>query len=173
MVALLLATLAQAITPSAIDLRDLPGTDGQWQEGSAIIAAPPSLVQDWLTDYAHWVGRFSDIDAARFLGDDARGRHVVRFHSLLANRTFTVHEAVTPGLLAFDGWAPNVHVQGRIWILDTGDGRTRVIMQSTAEVHGFIGLFATRGYKRKSAFAAITSHLNALIKLARAPHTPS
>jgi hypothetical protein len=176
MVALLLAALATpayALATGTIALHDLPGTAGEWQEGVAIVPAPPAEVQGWLTDYERWVGRFPDIDAAKHLGVDARGRHVVRFHSRLAGRVFVVHEAVQPGLLVFDGWAPNVYTQGRIWILDAGGGSSRVIMQSTAQVHGFIGLFATRGYKRKSAFAAITSHLNALISLARAARTRS
>jgi hypothetical protein len=151
-----------------IDLHDLPGTDGQWQEGVAIVAAAPARVQAWLTDYDHWSSRFPDISWAERLGDDERGRHIVRFHSKLAGRTFTIHEAVEPGLLVFDGWAPNVHTQGRIWILAAGAGQTRVIMQSTAEVHGFIGLFATKSYRRKSAFAATQSHLGALLDLASA-----
>lgn len=160
--------LATAAFAGEIALRDLPGTDGTWQEGEAIVPAPWPTVEGWLTDYAHWVGRFPDIDRAEQLPDDAAGRHVVRFHSVLAGRTFVVHESVAPHLLVFDGWAPHVHTQGRIWILDAGAGRSRVLMQSTAEVHGFIGLFATRGYKRKSAFAATRSHLGALLDLARA-----
>lgn len=152
--------------PRQIDLHDLAGTDGQWQEGIALVPAPPAKVQYWLTDYDRWVGRFPDIEWSKLLGDDDRGRHIVRFRSKLAGRTFTVHERVEPGLLVFDGWAPNVHTQGRIWILDAGGGNTRVIMQSTAEVHGFIGLFATKGYRRKSAFAATRSHLGALLDLA-------
>lgn len=169
LVAAALAAAASAGAPApAIALHDLPGTDGVWQEGEALVPAPWQTVQGWLTDYAHWVGRFPDIASAEQLPDDAQGRHVIRFASRLAGRTFVVHEAVRPHLLVFDGWAPHVHTQGRIWILDAGDGRSRVLMQSTAEVHGFIGLFATRGYKRKSAFAATRSHLGALLDLARA-----
>jgi hypothetical protein len=151
---------------SAIALHDLDGSDGRWTEGVAIVAAPIARVHEWLTDYARWVGRFPDMKSAQYLGDDERGRHIVRFHSYLANRTFTIHESVAPNLLVFDGWAPNVHTQGRIWILDNGDGRTRVIMQQTNEVHGFIGLFATRSYRRRAAFAATRSHLGALLDLA-------
>jgi hypothetical protein len=152
---------------NAIDLHELSGSGALWTEGIAVVPAPPARVHEWLTDYAHWVGRFPDMASAQYLGDDDRGRHIVRFHSYLANRTFTIHESVAPTLLAFDGWAPNVHTQGRIWILDNGDGRTRVIMQSTNEVHGFIGLFATRNYRRRAAFAATSSHLRALLDLAR------
>lgn len=167
---LLLVTLAApaAALSSPIQLRDVAGSRGNWQEGVALVPAPPAQVQAWLIDYAHWRGRFPDIEWSQPLGDDERGRHIVRFHSRLAGRTFVVHEAVTPGLLVFDGWAPNVHTQGRIFILDAGGGHTRVVMQSSAEVHGFIGLFATRGYRRKSSFAAIASHLGALLDLARA-----
>jgi len=43
-----------------------------------------------------------------------------------------------------------------------------VLMQSTAEVHAFIGLFATKGYKRTSAFKVTASHLTALLALAKA-----
>jgi hypothetical protein len=167
-IALLLVALAAPLAAplAAIDLHDLDGSDGRWTEGVTIVPAPRSLVHEWLTDYGRWVGRFPDMASAQLLGDDERGRHIVRFRSILANRTFTIHEAVAPNLLVFDGWAPNVHTQGRIWILDNGDGRTRVVMQQTNEVHGFIGLFATRGYRRRAAFAATRSHLRALLVLA-------
>ena len=157
---------AQAIAPSRIDLHDLAGTDGIWTEGTALVDAPPALVLEWLTDYGHWQGRFPDMAWAQYLGDDEHGRHIVRFRSYLANRVFVIHESVEPGLLTFDGWARNVHTQGRIYILDAGGGRTRVVMQSTNEVHGFIGLFATRSYRRRAAFAATRSHLGALLNLA-------
>ncbi|MGZ3439633.1 MAG: SRPBCC family protein [Polyangia bacterium] len=166
MIAVLLVALAAPANLPAIDLHDLQGSDGHWTEGIALVPAPRALVHEWLTDYARWVGRFPDMASAHYLGDDERGRHIVRFHSYLANRTFTIHEAVAPDLLVFDGWAPNVHTQGRIWILDNGDGRTRVVMQQTNEVHGFIGLFATRSYRRRAAFAATASHLRALLVLA-------
>ena len=161
------AAAAQAISAD-LALRDVPGTDGNWQEGRTIVPAPWQKVQHWLTDYPHWAERFPDISWAKQLPDDAQGRHVVRFHSRAGGRTFVIHEEVRPHLLSFSGWAPHVHTQGRIWIIDRGDGTTRVIMQSTAEVHGLAGWFATKGYKRKSAFAAIRSHLGALLHLARA-----
>jgi hypothetical protein len=168
MIAVLLVALAAPAHALALDLHDLPGSDGHWTEGVAIVDAPPARVHEWLTDYARWKGRFPDMAWAQYLGDDERGRHIVRFHSYLANRTFTIHEEVRPDLLVFDGWAPNVHTQGRIWILDAGAGKTRVIMQQTNEVHGFIGMFATRNYRRRAAFAATASHLGALLTLAGA-----
>lgn len=163
----MIALLLVAWLAPAIELHELRGgSDGVWQEGVAVVPAPPAKVQEWLTDYARWQGRFPDVAWAQPLGDDERGRHIVRFRSYLANRTFVIHEAVQPGFLAFDGWAPNVHTQGRIFISDAGDGKSRVIMQSTNEVHGFIGLFATRNYRRRAAAAATRSYLGALLRLA-------
>lgn len=170
-VAVLLLGAAAAAPPAPAPdfaLRDVPGTHGAWQEGRTVVRAPWRTVQDWLTDYRRWAERFPDISWAEQLPDDAAGRHVVRFHSRAGGRTFTIHEAVRPHFLVFDGWAPHVHTQGRIFVIDRGDGSTRVIMQSTAEVHGLAGWFATRGYKRRSAFAAIRSQLGALLHLANA-----
>jgi hypothetical protein len=165
-IALLGIAVAAPLAP--IELRDLPGTGGQWQQGVAVIPAPAARVHQWLTDYGRWSSRFPDIEWAQLLGDDGHGRHIVRFRSRLAGRVFVIREAVQPELLVFDGWAQNVYVQGRIFVLDQGDRTSRVVMQSTAEVHGLIGLFATLGYRRKSAFAAISAHLEALYNLARA-----
>jgi hypothetical protein len=165
--ALLVTFAANALAnPSDFALRDVPGTDGAWQEGRAIVPAPWQVVQHWLTDYAHWPERFADIEWAKQLPDDAAGRHVVRFHSRAGGRTFVIHEEVRPHLLTISGTAPHVHTQSRLWILDHGHGTTEVIMQSTAEVHGLAGWFATKGYKRKRAFAAIRSQLGSLLHLA-------
>src|SRR5262249_41384173 len=90
---LLTGVAPQAALAATITLGDVPGTHGEWQQGEAIVPAPPEVVQGWLTDYAHWQGRFPDIAWARVLGDDERGRHIVEFHSVLAGRTFVVHEA--------------------------------------------------------------------------------
>jgi hypothetical protein len=167
-IALLLVALAAPARAYPMQLHDLPGTDGRWTEGVAVVNAPPAQVHEWLTDYARWPERFPDMAWTQSLGDDERGRHIVRFRSILANRTFTIHEAVSPNLLVFDGWAPNVHIQGRIWLEDAGDGKTRVVMQSTNEVHGFIGLFATHNYRRRASLAAIATQLRALLDLAAA-----
>ena len=152
----------------ALHLEDVPGSDGTWQQGEALVDAPPPVVQGWLTDYRHWPARFPDVASSEVLGVDARGRNIVRFYSRIAERTITVREAVQPGLLVFDGWAGStIFTQGRIYLLDAGGGRTRVVMQSTSQVHGFIGVFATRKLKRKRAFEVIASHLDALVAQAR------
>jgi hypothetical protein len=161
------AFAAPPIGGPGIELRDLPDTDGNWQEGRAVIEAPRAMVHRWLTDYPRWAERFADIRWVEVLADDERGRHVIRFASRIADHTLTVHEAVTDELLVFEGWAPYLHTQGRIHLLDRGDGTTLVLMQSTAEAHGIARLFATKSLKRKRAYQVTTSHLVSLQKLAR------
>jgi hypothetical protein len=161
--------VAAALAAEPMALRDIPGTGGEWQEGEAVIPAPRDQVRAWLTDYRNWAGRFPDIEWAQVLPDDAGGRHVIRFRSRIADATITVHEAVTPSLLVFEGWMTMVHTQGRIHLIDLGDGTTRVLMQSTAEAHGLARLFATQRFKRDRAFRVTRSHLAALLTLARDP----
>jgi hypothetical protein len=170
LLALILVTIvAPALALSSpVALRDVPGSNNQWQEGSVVVPAAPADVQGWMTDYARWKGRFPDIDWSQSLGKDDRGRNIVRFRSNIAGRTFTIHEAVKPGQLVFEGWSPNVYTQGRIWFIPVAGGSaTRVVMQTTSQVHGFIGVFATRGLQRKHGFAAIRSQLTSLLDLAR------
>ena len=153
--------------PAPIDLHDLPDTDGEWQEGVAVIRAPRADVHRWLTDYESWPRRFTDIAWAKVLGDDAQGRHRVQFRSRIAGATITVAEAVAPDLLAFTGEAWFAYTQGRIHLIDRGDGTTQVLMQSTANARGIAKLFATKAFKRKRAFAVTRSHLESLDELAR------
>lgn len=169
MTLLLLATFASFARSGGDDyrLRDVPGTDGAWQEGQVVVPAPWEKVQGWLTDYDRWAQRFPDIAWAERRPDDERGRHVVRFHSRSGGRTFVLHEEVRPHRLVFVAVAPHIQTQGRIWILAHGPSQSRVIIQTTTEVHGMAGWFATRGYKRKRAFAGIRSQLAALLHLAR------
>jgi hypothetical protein len=155
-----------AVAQVPIELHDLAGTDGEWQEGVAVIPAPRAQIHQWLTDYQNWPRRFPDIGWATVLGDDAEGRHIVRFSSHIVDAIITVHEKVTPELLVFTGTAPYTHTQGRIYLIDLGDGTTRVIMQSTAKVHGFWKIFATKGLKRERAYRVTRSHLQALYDLA-------
>lgn len=164
---LLAAGTAFAAGPAdpRIAVGDVSGSGGEWQEGAAVVGATPVQVQAWLTDYAKWPARFPDIVWSEVRGDDERGRHIVRFRSRIADETLTVHEAVAPGLLVFEGWAPNVYTQGRIHLLDAGPGRTHVIMQSMTHVYGFWRIFATRKLKRDRAQRIIRSHLAALLTL--------
>jgi hypothetical protein len=171
LVACLVVTVAHAEVKSGeasgkIDLHDLPGTNGEWQEGVAIIPAPRDQIRAWLIDYPNWPKRFPDIGWSTVLPDDAKGRHVVRFSSHIVDAIITVHEAVTPNLLVFEGTAPYTHTQGRIHLIDLGDGTTKVLMQSTAEVHGFYKIFATKRLKRDLGYEVSRSHLRALYDLA-------
>jgi hypothetical protein len=163
---------ALAIQPSQpappIELTDIPGTDREWQQASAVVNAPAKLVSHWLTAYEQWRQLYPDIEWVQRLGVDAEGRDVVRFRSRYAGRTITMHQSVTPKLLVYEGWGPNVHTQGRVYVIDMGRERTRVIMQTTAEVHGLAGVFATKGLKRNRAFQALRGHLAALLDAAYA-----
>jgi hypothetical protein len=161
-----LALVAVASAEPPIVLRDLPGTNGEWQEGEAVIPAPRDRVRGWLTDYPNWPKRFPDIGWSMVLGDDEKGWHVVRFSSRIVDAIITVHEEVLPDRLVFWGTAPYTYTQGRIHLIDLGNGTTRVLMQSSAQVHGFWKIFATRGLKRERAFRVTRSHLQALLDLA-------
>jgi hypothetical protein len=162
--ALLFALSVQA-APNIV-LRDLPGTRGEWQEGEAVIPAPPDQVRAWLTDYRNWPRRFPDVGWSTVLPDDGNGWHVVRFSSRIVDSIITVHEKIEPRLLVFWGTAPYTRTQGRIHLIDLGDGTTRVLMQSSADVHGFYKIFATKGLKRDRAYKVTRSHLQALYDLA-------
>ena len=59
-------------------------------------------------------------------------------------------------------------VQGKIALRPAGGGRTEVVMQSTANVHGLAGAFATKGLKRERAFKKMRADLGALENLSRA-----
>jgi hypothetical protein len=158
--------LVLAAMVSPIQLRDLPGTHSEWQEGEAVIPASREQIRFWLTDYRNWPRRFPDIGWATVLPDDPDGSHVIRFSSHIAGAIITVHEAVQPDLLVFWGTAPYVRTQGRIHLIDLGDGTTRVLMQSSTQVHGFWKIFATKGLKRDRAYKVTRSHLQALYDLA-------
>jgi hypothetical protein len=160
--ALLVAGVVHAESGPAIDFRDLPGTDGEWQEATAIIAAPAGQVRRWLVDYPNWPVLFDDVEHAQVLGSEPDGAAVVRFRSRIAGRTIVLREWQTHFGLVYRGEAPNVRTQGRIYLLDLGNGRTRVIMQSTAQVHGFWRPFATKRLKRNRAFEIMRSNLESL-----------
>lgn len=163
---MLLLWAAAAHAEAHIVLRDLPGTHGEWQEGEAVIPAPRDQVHAWLVDYKNWPKRFPDIGWAMVLPDDPDGRHVVRFSSHIVDAIITVHEEVRPDRLVFWGTAPYTRTQGRIHLIDLGDGTTRVLMQSSADVRGFFKMFATKRLKRDRAYRVTRSHLQALYDLA-------
>jgi hypothetical protein len=157
-----------ALQSAPIQMRDIPGSNQEWQEGQAVINAPAPVVLRWLTQYEAWKQIFPDIEWVQRLGVDRQQRDVVKFRSKYAGRTIELHQSITPKLLVYEGWGPNVHTQGRVYIIDLGRNRTRVLMQTSAEVHGLAGVFATKGLKRSRAFQAIRGHLAALLAAAAA-----
>jgi carbon monoxide dehydrogenase subunit G len=159
-----LAGAAQAAT--VIRLGDLPGSHGHWQQGETTLAAPQEKVRQWLTSYDQWPQLFPDIQSAQRLGATPDGRTLVRFRSRILDRTMTIRVREYPDLLAYDGEGPNVTTQGKIFIEDVGGGRTHVVMQTTAQVHGMVGIFATEGFKRDRALKKLRADLTALVHLA-------
>ena len=162
----LIAMPAAAIQSSPIEIHDLAGTNHEWQEGTVVVNAPIAEVRRWLTDYENWPRIFPDVQWARRLGVDRQGRDVYGFRSRYAGRTLTMHQHNTPTLMIYEGRGPNVHTQGRTYLIALGPDRTRVIMQTSSEVHGMAGVFASHKLKREHAFRALRGHLEALLAAA-------
>ena len=169
---LALATLAPAARAQTrplgvVTVGDLPGTDARWQQGEVTVAAPAAEVQRWFTDAPRWPQRFPDDEFARVLGRTADGRQLVQFRSRILGRTINVRIREQPGLITYDGWGKGINTQGKILIQALGPNRTRVIMQTTGELHGLVGVFG-KGEKRKRALAKLRADLEAAARLARA-----
>ncbi|HEX8953905.1 MAG TPA: SRPBCC family protein [Polyangia bacterium] len=163
-----LATLAAAQQLNAITVGDLPRTEGQWQVGEVTVAAPSAEVQHWFTDAARWPQRFPDDQWARVLGRAPDGRLVVEFRSKIIGRTVKLHLRDKPGLITYDGVGKGINTQGKIFIQALGPTRTKIVMQTTGELHGAIGMFASEGMKRKKALAKLRADLEAAVRLSRA-----
>jgi hypothetical protein len=162
-VALVLAGTATAAP--LITTGDLPGTNGRWQQGEAIVNAPPLQVQTWLSDYGSWPDHFDDVIWTQVVGTTPDGRRVVRFRSRILERTMTIRVRDVPNQIDYEGEGPSVTTQGKIFIQDVGGGRTRVLMQTTANVHGALGAFVTEGMKRDRARKKLRSDLASLVRL--------
>jgi carbon monoxide dehydrogenase subunit G len=168
MVWVLLAATAGAAPLDTVSVGDLPGSDGRWQHGEVTIAAPAAEVQRWFSDASHWRDRFPDNQQVRVMGTAPDGRQVVEFHSAVLGRTLTVRLREQPGLITYDGSGKNVTTQGKLFFEAVGPDRTRIEMQTTAELHGVIGAVASQGMKRKRALAKLNADLNAAVNLSRA-----
>jgi len=163
-----LVTRADAQPIGVVTVGDLPGTDARWQAGEVTVAVPAAEVQRWFTDAPNWPRRFPDDEWVRPLGRAPDGRQAVQFRSKALGRTLTVRMRVQPGLITYDGFGKNVTTQGKIMIQALGPARTRIVMQTTGELHGAVGVFATEGMKRKRALAKLRSDLEAAARLGRA-----
>lgn len=162
------ATLAVAQPLNVVSVGDLPGTDARWQMGEVTIAVPAAEVQRWFTDAAGWPRRFPDDQWVKLHGRAPDGRELVEFRSKALGRSLTLRMRIQPGLITYDGSGKGISTQGKIMIQALGPSRTRIIMQTTGELHGAIGVFATEGMKRKRALAKLRSDLEACTRMARA-----
>ena len=161
-----LPLLASAQPLGVVTLGDLPGTDGRWQVGEVTVAAPAAEVQHWFSDATRWTQRFPDDDRVRVLERAPGGRQVVEFHSKALKKTLTLHVREQPGLITYDGSGKDITTQGKIMIEALAPNRTKVIMQTTGELHGLVGLVG-KGEKRKRALAKLSADLHAVVGLAR------
>jgi hypothetical protein len=159
------AAFAQSQNLNAVKVGDLPGTNGRWQMGEVVVAAPTAEVQRWFADASQWKARFPDDQQVRLLGRTPDGRQIVQFRSEALGRKLTVRMRIQPGLITYDGEGKGVTTQGKIFIQPLGPDHTRVVMQTTGELHGALGVLATEGMKRKKAIAKLTSDLNAVVTL--------
>jgi hypothetical protein len=164
--ALAAATVAAAAVeqPGDIVVGELPGTHGQWVYGEAVVAAPSTVVQRWLGDVPAWSKRYPDVQWAQSLGTNKAGEHIVRFRSSIIGRTVTLRMREAPGRITYEGEAKNVTTRGRIFVDAIDASNTRVTLQSTAEVHGLAGVFATQSLKRQRAQQKIRSDLTTLVR---------
>lgn len=166
----LLAPLAAAQPQplNTITVGDVPGTEGNWQYGQVVVNAPAPLVQRWFSDAARWSARFPDTEWSHVRGRTADGRLVVQFRSRIIGRTLTLWLRERPGLITYDGQGKNVTTQGKIYISALGPTRTRVVMQSTSQVHGAAGIFASKKARRSRAQKKFRADLNAVIRMSNA-----
>jgi hypothetical protein len=150
-----------------VTVGDLQGSNGKWQTGEVVVAAPVEVVQGWFSDASHWSQRFPDDSDVRDEGRTADGQHVVRFHSAALGKTLTVTLKETPGLITYTGVGQGVSAQGKIFFQSVDATHTRIISQTTGELHGITGLVAPETLKRKRAVSKLTADLNAAVKLSK------
>jgi Polyketide cyclase / dehydrase and lipid transport len=168
MAQLLLVVLAWAVPMGTIETRDVAGSEGNWQEGRAVIPAPLDDVRGWLLDLEHWPQIFPDVTSAKVLARPAPDRATIRFRSRVAGRELTIAMRWNARGISYRGAGKNVDVQGKIYLTPLDARHTQVVMQSTADVHGLVGALASPGMKRSKAFKKLRADLGALEKLAGA-----
>jgi hypothetical protein len=161
-----LAASALALPLNTVSVGDLPGTNGSWQVGEVTVAAPPDEVQRWFSEATQWAPRFSDDAWSRDLGHAPDGTHVAEFYSRVLGRALTVRLREQPGLIAYDGSGKGITTQGKIYIMPAGPGRTRVVMQTSGQLHGALGAVVSERMKRKRALNKLEADLNAVVRLA-------
>jgi hypothetical protein len=164
-VAMLAVAGAVAAPLNQVVVGDLQGTNGKWQAGEVTVAVPAAEVTTWFTDVKGWSARFPDDSKVRDGGRTPDGRQIADFHSDAIGKTLHLEIRQQPGLITYVGKGKDVNTQGKIFIQSLGPNTTRVIMQTTGEVHGVSGAFAGENTKRKRAIKKLTADLNALVHL--------
>ncbi len=167
LLSLVTAAFARGETAGAIHLSDLQGTDGRWQSGETTVAAPAAQVQAWFGEAAAWPSRFPDVEWAKVISTEPDGTRVVQFKSSILGRTMTLHVREQAGLIAYTGEGSGVSTQGKILIQPAGEGRTHVVLQTTADLHGAVRLVVTEGAKRARARRKLGSDLASIIRLSK------
>lgn len=157
-----------ALAQPRITLGDVPGSDGNWQYGETVVNAPADLVQRWFWEPEMWSKRFPDTQWAQPIRSDGRGHQVVRFRSKVIGRTLTLRMTQKPGLISYDGEGNDVTTQGKIFVTALGPSQTRVLMQSTSQVHGAAGIFASKKMRRDRALKKFKADLTAVIQMSNA-----
>src|SRR6185312_5411849 len=150
-----------------IETRDVPGTDGDWQEGHAVIDAPIDEVRRWHTDFERWPQSFPDVQWAKVLSRSGNDRAVMKFRSSIIGRDLTLNMHWNARAIVYRGVGKNVDVQGKVLLTPLGRGRTDVVLQSTADVHGIVGALASKATRRARAYKKLRADLGALQNLSR------
>jgi hypothetical protein len=158
---------ARAEELNRVAIGDLPGSDGRWQVGEVVVSAPAAEVQRWLSDTSAWPARFPDVKWSQRLGTTPDGRRIIRFQSRAIGRALTIRIREQPGLISYDGEGKDVTTRGKNYIEALGERRTRVVLQTTADVHGALGAFVSGKMKRERAERKLKADLDAVVELAK------
>jgi hypothetical protein len=157
----------EARASSSVQLSEVPGTHGHWQQGQAVIPAPIAQVSRWMSDYPSWPRLYPDVQWAQVLGRTNDGRLMVRFHSSIAERTITLRLRQAGYLTTYEGEGSGVSTRGDVSLTPMGPGQTLVTMRATSRVHGILKAIVPRSLQRERAREKMTSDLTALQTLAR------
>ena len=127
--------------PGEVVVRDAPGTHREWQEGRTIVDAPAAVVRDWLLDASRWTERFRD-DVAVTVLERQSGFERVRLRSRIAGRELVVDVRPTERGIWSTGHDHGLSTETYLYITPLGRGRTDVVMQTYARLHGLTGVLA-------------------------------
>lgn len=153
-------------------LRELPNSEGTWQEARGLVNAPPERVRAWLTDFRGWPHTFGDVQSMEILRQDGNFA-VLRFRSRIFERRLVLHVEARPNGIRFFSRDGSVYTEGKVWLSDAGSGCTDVIIQNAAHVGGFIGAFVPQRVIRDRQRAKLRADLTSLQQMASSAFTRS